>query len=156
MFLWYLKRENESLSYEYSRVSIRVHDGFYWKTIITRSISFFCVALDCGHLTQQNAYKPICIYIIFFSFLFVQVFQFFSFKYHLAKIYIFESLIIWNCYYLQLCTLITSKYDINLILKVLSHLLPTLVYIVKYNTYYINAEKVSCVHTDLIVLDLNF
>jgi len=37
----------------------------------------------------------------------------------------------------------TLKYDLDLVLQILSHVLPTLIYTIEYGTYYFNAEKVS-------------
>lgn len=52
----------------------------------------------------------------------------------------------WN-YCLQLCTLISSEYDMNLLLKVLSTSFPVIIYTLKYNIYYVKATKVSHVFT---------
>ncbi|XP_011864040.1 PREDICTED: uncharacterized protein LOC105559964 isoform X2 [Vollenhovia emeryi] len=45
--------------------------------------------------------------------------------------------------FFQLCTLVTSKYNLALVLKVFSHFLPSFIYTVKYNAYYINTKSVK-------------
>lgn len=105
-----------------------------------------CLGLWPYQRTNRIQIQSIFIYTVFLSFIFVQVYQSFLFKYVSGKkIYISELLIIWNCYYLQLSTLITIKYNMTLLLRFISHLLPILLCIVKYNTYFINATKVSCI-----------
>ncbi|XP_070159832.1 uncharacterized protein [Polyergus mexicanus] len=64
--------------------------------------------------TGRIKFESIIFFIIFFSFLFV-----------------------------QFCTLITSECNMDLVLNVLSHILPTFIYTVKYYAYYFNAEKIK-------------
>lgn len=117
------------------------------------------LGLWSSQTTKRIQIQPIFIYLLFFSFIFAQVNQSFLFKHvGFKKNYISESLIIWNCYYLQLCALITIKYDMELILTLFSHLMPVLIYTTEYIAYYINAKEVSCIshHIDSIISDLNF
>lgn len=118
----------------------------------------YCVGLWSYQKTKRIQIQSIFIYTIFLSFIFVQVYKTFLFKYASGKkIYISELLIIWNCYYLQLFTFITMKYNMILFLKFISHFLPILLCVIKYSAYYINANKVSYIsHINLIVSDLNF
>ncbi|XP_014482173.1 PREDICTED: uncharacterized protein LOC106748296 [Dinoponera quadriceps] len=43
----------------------------------------------------------------------------------------------------QLCPLISTEYDVNLLLKVLSNILPALIFTINYNAYYILATKIQ-------------
>ncbi|XP_032675073.1 uncharacterized protein LOC116845929 [Odontomachus brunneus] len=45
--------------------------------------------------------------------------------------------------FVQLCTLISSECNMNLLLKVLSSIFPTIIYTLKYSTYYVKATKIQ-------------
>ncbi|XP_072744253.1 uncharacterized protein [Anoplolepis gracilipes] len=53
------------------------------------------------------------------------------------------SIILLPFLFVQLCVLITSEYNLELTLNVLSHMLPTFIYVVKYYAYYFNANKIK-------------
>lgn len=61
-----------------------------------------------------------------------------------------RSIVIDGFIRLQLCKVITAGYDMNLLLRVLSNFLPTLIYTINYNTYYVKATNVS--HFFMLIL----
>jgi hypothetical protein len=66
----------------------------------------------------------------------------------LVKAYKIKSVYV-NNYCSQFSAMATSKCDLDLVLQILSHVLPTLIYTIEYGAYYFNAEKVSYIFSSV-------
>ncbi|XP_019889419.2 uncharacterized protein LOC105286048 [Ooceraea biroi] len=64
-------------------------------------------------------------------------------------LFVFFSAIFFSFIFVQFSALVTSKRDLDLVLKVLSHVLPVLIYTMNYNAYYFNAKKVKLMMTEV-------